>query len=143
MNIKTIRQNVMRIGNRLHKKGVTLSEALKRAWQIVKSGITTKVKGVSFGIGQRALQRLTTYNPDSVIVSIKRDKGNLYDCNAIEVHAGVQNKGTVKIGYLPAPLAAVLAPCLDMGVQIKSRLKEIRGKYEPYMCLGIEIELSL
>lgn len=143
MNIRTTRQNVMRIGNRLHKKGVTLSEALKKAWQIVKSGITTKVKGVSYGIGQRALQRLTAYNHDSVIISIKRDKGNLYDSNAIEVYAGIRDKGTVKIGFLPAPLAALIAPLLDIGVQIKSSMKEIRGKYAPYMNLGIEIMLSL
>lgn len=143
MNIRTTRQNVMRIGNRLHKKGVTLSEALKKAWQIVKSGITTKVKGVSYGIGQRALQRLTAYNHDSVIISIKMDKGNLYDSNAIEVYAGIRDKGTVKIGFLPAPLAALIAPLLDIGVQIKSSMKEIRGKYAPYMNLGIEIMLSL
>lgn len=143
MNIRTTRQNVMRIGNRLHKKGVTLSEALKKAWQIVKSGITTKVKGVSYGIGQRALQRLTAYNHDSVIISIKRDKGNLYDSNAIEVYAGIRDKGTVKIGFLPAPLAALIAPLLDIGVQTKSSMKEIRGKYAPYMNLGIEITLSL
>ena len=141
--IHSIRKKVMTIGNRLHNKGLTLSQALKRAWLIVKTGITTKVKGVSFGSSQRALQRLTAYRPDDIMIDLKRDAANLYDSNAIEVHAGVKNKGSVKIGYLPSPLACIISPLLDMGYAIKAVYGEIRGKYEPYMNLGIEIKLNV
>ena len=142
--IQTIRQNVMRIGNRLHSKGLTLSQALKRAWAIVKHGIITKVKGVTLlPKAQRALQKLTAYAPQDIIINLKRDSANLFDSNAVEVHAGVINKGTVKIGYLPAPLASVIAPLLDMGNAVKTAYVEIRGKYEPYMPLGMEIAVTL
>lgn len=43
--LNKIRSKVMTIGNRLHIKGATLSQALKMAWRIVKAGITTKVMG--------------------------------------------------------------------------------------------------
>ena len=142
--IQTVRQNVMRIGNRLHSKGLTLSQALKRAWAIVKRGIITKVKGVTMQPkAQRALQKLTAYAPENIIITLKRDAANLFDGNAVEVHAGVINKGTVKIGYLPAPLASVIAPLIDMGNAVKAAYVEIRGKYEPYMPLGLEIAVTL
>ena len=141
--IQSIRKKVMTIGNRLHNKGLTLSQALKRAWMIVKAGVITKVKGVSFGNSQRALQRLTAYHPDDIIIDLKRDAANLYDGDAVEVYAGVKNKGVVKVGYLPSPLASVIAPLLDMGNKIKAVYSEIRGKYEPYMNLGIEIKLTV
>ena len=139
--IQAIRVKVMTIGNKLHNKGLTLSDALKQAWLIVKSGITTKVKGVSFGNSQRALQRLTAYRTEDIIIDLKRDKANLYDSNAVEVYAGIRNKGIVKVGYLPAPLAGIISLLLDMGKEVKAIYKEIRGNYEPYMNLGIEIKV--
>ena len=112
-DITQTRRKVMLIGNQLHIKGMSLSEALKRAWKIIKSGITTKVKGVTFGNAQKAIEHLTRYSPEDIIIDIKRDSANLYDSNAIEVYAGVKDKGTVKIGFLPAPLAFILSKCLD------------------------------
>ena len=142
--INRMRQKVMIIGNRLHSKGLTLSQALKRAWIIIKAGIKTKVKGVTRQPNaQRALQRLTAYSHNEIIIGLKRDTGNLYDSNAVEVYAGVKNKGIVKIGYLPSPLVYIIAPLLDMGQRIKAAYGEIRGKYKPYMNLGIEIKLTV
>ncbi len=139
--LNKIRSKVMTIGNRLHIKGATLSQALKMAWRIVKAGITTKVKGVTFGNAQKALERLTMYRSEDIIVELKRDPLNLYDPNAIEVHAGVKNKGIVKIGYLPAPLSFVMSWLFDKGIAVKALYGEIRGKYEQYMNYGIEIQL--
>ena len=61
-SINELRRKVMIIGNRLHIKGLSLSEALKMAWEIIKSGITTKVKGVTFGNAQKAIEHLTGHN---------------------------------------------------------------------------------
>lgn len=141
--LSRIRRNVMLIGNRLHTKGLSLSEALKTAWRIVKAGITTKVKGVTFGNAQKALERLTLYRSEDIIINLKRDPANFYDSNAVEVWAGVKNKGTVKIGFLPAPLAFVVSRLLDLKIPVKALYKEIRGKYEQYMNYGIEIRLCI
>ena len=142
-NINLIRCKVMTVGNRLHSKGLTLSQALKRAWIIVKSGVMTKVKGVTFGNAQKALDRLTAYPKEDIIISLKRDRANLYDSNAVEVYAGVKNKGVVKIGYLPAPLAFIVSVLIDKGIEIKASYGEIRGKYESYMHYGIAVKLSI
>lgn len=140
--ITLIRCEVMTIGNRFRSKGLTLSQALKKAWQIVKtSKISTKVKGVAYGIGQKALERLTRYNHNEIYVTLERDALNLYDNNAVAVNIGVHNKGAVQIGYLPSPLAKIIAPILDKGIEVKALYKEIRGKYSAYMNYGLEIEL--
>ncbi len=142
-SINELRRKVMIIGNRLHVKGLSLSEALKRAWEIIKSGITTKVKGVTFGNAQKAIEHLTRYSPEDIIIDLKRDSANLYDGNAIEVYAGVKNKGIVKIGFLPAPLAFIISRCLDMNLKVNALYSEIRGKYDSYMNYGIVINLQL
>lgn len=142
-SINELRRKVMIIGNRLHIKGLSLSEALKRAWKIIKSGIKTKVKGVTFGNAQKAIEHLTRYSPEDIIIDLKRDSANLYDSNAIEVYAGVKNKGIVKIGFLPAPLAKVIATLLDKDIQVNALYSEIRGKYDSYMNYGIVINLQL
>lgn len=115
-DINQTRQKVMLIGNRLHIKGMSLSEALKRAWAIIKYGISTKVKGVTYGNAQKALDHLTKYQPERIIITLERDTFNLYDNNAVAVKAGVIGKGIVKIGYLPAPLAKVISALLVIRV---------------------------
>lgn len=142
-DINQTRQKVMLIGNRLHIKGMSLSEALKRAWAIIKYGISTKVKGVTYGNAQKALDHLTKYQPERIIITLERDTFNLYDNNAVAVKAGVIGKGIVKIGYLPAPLAKVISALLDKGIAVKALYSEIRGKYEDYMNYGIEIKLCI
>ena len=83
------------------------------------------------------------YRSEDILISLKRDPANLYDSNAVEVWAGVKNKGTVKIGFLPAPLAFVVSRLLDLRIPVKALYKEIRGKYEQYMNYGIEIKLCI
>lgn len=108
--ITTIRKKVTTMANHFHKMGLTLSQAFIKAWAMIKAGtLKTKVKGVTYGIGQ-ALARLATYPVEDIIINLKRDHANLYDPNAIEVYAGVKDKGVVTIGYLPAPLACIVSP---------------------------------
>lgn len=107
--ITVIRRKVVTIANRLKKMGMTLSAAFKKAWELVKGKtIITKVKGVTFGNGQRILERLTHYRPEDIIVELEREPYNLYDGNAVAVNVGVVGKGIVKAGYLPSQLAKVV-----------------------------------
>ncbi|ACV64366.1 hypothetical protein Dtox_3656 [Desulfofarcimen acetoxidans DSM 771] len=52
-----MKTTVMTIANRLHyTQGLSQSQALKAAWQMVKQGkFYTKVRGVTFGNRQKAL----------------------------------------------------------------------------------------
>lgn len=142
--ITLMRCKVATMANRLKKMGLSLSEAFKKAWALIKGEtIQTKVKGVSYGIGQKALERLTRYNSERIIVHLDREKDNLFDSNAIAVSVGIQNKGTVKIGYLPAPLAKIISALIDKGIEVKAFYSEIRGKYENYMNYGLIINLCI
>ena len=142
--ITLIRKKVTTMANRLVKMGLTLSTAFKKAWELVKGKtIVTKVKGVTFGNGQRVLERLTHYQPKQITVQLERELYNLYDSNAIAVNIGIKNKGIVKIGYLPAPLAKIISPLVDNGMTLKAFYSEIMGKYEDYMNYGLEIKISL
>ena len=142
--ITIIRKKVATMANQLKKLGLTLSEAFKKAWQLIKGQtITTKVKGVTAGRGQRILERLTHYCPEQIIVQLEREPHNLYDSNAVAVNVGIVAKGIVKVGYLPAPLAKVASGLLDKGIVIDAAYGQIKGKYERHMNYGIEIQLSI
>lgn len=142
--ITLMRRKVATMANRLTKMGMTLSAAFTRAWALIKGEtITTKIKGVTYGNAQKALEHLTRYQPERIVVELERDKYNLYDSNAIAVKAGIKGKGVVKVGYLPAPLAKVISALLDKDIQVKALYGEIRGKYERYMNYGMVINLCL
>lgn len=118
----TLKQEVCIIANKYIKEKLSRSIAFIKAWALIKTRtLLTKVVGVTQGISQKALHKLATcYNSEDIIVSLQREPLNLYDSNAIEVLAGVKNKGIVKIGYLPRPLANLLAPILGYGYRGKS-----------------------
>ena len=123
---------------------MTLSAAFKKAWQLIKGQtITTKVKGVTFGSGQRILERLTHYQPEQITVQLKREPYNLYDSKAIAVYVGVISKGSVKVGYLPTQLAKIVSLYQDKDIKINALYGQIKGKYENYMNYGLEIDIGL
>lgn len=47
------------------------------------------------------------------------------------------------MGYLPKALAAFIAPLMDAGRTITSRLAGIRGTNEPYLNYGMGIEVKI
>lgn len=142
-NISEIRCKVATMANTIKKMGASSSEAFTKAWVIVKSGVSTKVKGVTFGISQKAIERLTHYNATEITVSLQREKANLYDDKAVAVEIGVKNKGIVKVGYLPCNLAKVISALMDKGKEVKAVYREIRGKYEHYMNYGLVIGINI
>ena len=59
------------------------------------------------------------------------------------VIAAVRGKGAYTIGYLPKAFAAFIAPLMDTGREVKSRLTEIRGGQALYLNYGMRIEVMI
>ena len=141
---RTQHSKVMTIANRLVKQGYNRANAMVKAWVLVKlPNICTKVAGVTYGKRQQAIEHLTHYRPEHIRISLYRDNANAYDRNAIAVIATVKGKGSYTMGYLPKALAAFIAPLMDAGRTITSRLAGIRGTNEPYLNYGLGIEVRI
>lgn len=141
---RTQHSKVMTIANKLVKQGYNRANAMVKAWVLVKlPNICTKVAGVTYGKRQQAIEHLTHYRPENIRISLYRDKANAYDRNAVAVIATVKGKGSYTMGYLPKALAAFIAPLMDAGRTITSRLAGIRGTNEPYLNYGMGIEVKI
>ena len=141
---RTQHSKVMTIANRLVKQGYNRANAMVKAWVLVKlQNICTKVAGVTYGKRQQAIEHLTHYRPEHIRISLYRDKANAYDRNAVAVIATVKGKGSYTMGYLPKALAAFIAPLMDAGRTITSRLASIKGTNEPYLNYGLGIEVRI
>ena len=141
---RTMHSKVMTIANRLVKQGYNRANAMVKAWVLVKlPNICTKVAGVTYGKRQQAIEHLTHYRPENIRISLYRDNANAYDRNAVAVIATVKGKGSYTMGYLPKALAAFIAPLMDAGRTITSRLASIRGTNEPYLNYGLGIEVKI
>lgn len=95
---------LMTLANALHyKKHLTRSDALKRAWRMVRQGeFNSKTVGVSFGLRQKALARLKHYSLGLIRVTLKHEPDNKHDKNAVAIMVSVAGSREFKIGYLPA-----------------------------------------
>lgn len=144
-NIHIIRSKVATMANRLKKMGLTLSQAFRKAWELIKGKtIETKVAGVTKGNRQKALRRIAAiYKPSDVSVQLVRDTANLHDNNAVKVVISVKGSDSYNLGFLPKNLAYVISKLLDRGLQLTASFKEVRGRYTPYMNYGAVITLQL
>lgn len=141
---RTQHSKVMTIANKLVKQGYNRANAMVKAWVLVKlPNICTKVAGVTYGKRQQAIEHLTHYRPEHIRISLYRDNANAYDCNAVAVIATVKGKGSYTMGYLPKALSAFIAPLMDAGRTITSRLSGIRGTNDPYLNYGMGIEVII
>ena len=135
---------VMTIANQLVKQGYNRAYAMVKAWALVKlSGVTVKVAGVTYGKRQTAIEHLTHYRPQDIRISLWRDKGNVADKNAVAVIAAVRGKGAYKMGYLPRAFSAFIAPLMDSGKTVFSRLTAICGGQALYLSYGMRIEVRV
>ena len=107
------------------------------------SGVTVKVAGVTYGKRQTAIEHLTHYRPQDIRISLWRDKDNAADKNAVAVIAAVRGKGAFKMGYLPRAFAAFIAPLMDSGKAVFSRLTAICGGQALYLSYGMRIEVRV
>ena len=135
---------VMTIANKLVKQGYNRAYAMVKAWTLVKlSGVTVKVAGVTYGKRQTAIEHLTHYRPQDIRISLWRDKDNAADKNAVAVIAAVRGKGAFKMGYLPRAFAAFIAPLMDSGKAVFSRLTAICGGQALYLSYEMRIEVRV
>ena len=135
---------VMTIANNLVKQGYNRAYAMVKAWALVKlSGVTVKVAGVTYGKRQTAIEHLTHYRPQDIRISLWRDKGNVADKNAVAGIAAVRGKGAYKMGYLPRAFSAFIAPLMDSGKTVFSRLTAICGGQALYLSYGMRIEVRV
>jgi len=140
--MKTWHSKVMTIANRLVAQGYNRPHAMVKAWALVKlPTVTTKVAGVTYGNRQKAIEHLARYAPQSITIRLEREQGNAHDRNAVAVYAAVEGKGSYHMGYLPRALAAFIAPLMDAGKAVHALFREVRGGYEPWMNLGLGIEV--
>ena len=128
---KTINKSTLaRTANHLVGTGMDRSAAFKAAWLMAKRGGVTKVVGVTYGSRQRLIERLATYNPDLVSITLQQNKANIFDPQAVAVVASVKDKGSATIGFIPAMTARTLSRLMDKGTTLKASLDRIVGGYQ-------------
>ena len=136
------KSKVMTIANRLVAQGYNRPHAMVKAWALAKlPRLETKVMGVTYGNRQKAIERLTRYAPEAISIRLERERDNTHDRNAVAVWAAVEGKGSYHMGYLPRALAAFIAPLLDAGKAVGAAFREVRGGGDPWMNLGLGIEV--
>lgn len=67
---------------------------------------------------------------------LKRQPGNAYDKNAVEVFFG-----TAKLGYLPRRENKIIARMLDQGVEVKARIVQVAPEKDAYERIRLEVYL--
>lgn len=142
--ITNIKRTVCIMANQLHKVGMTLSEAFRKAWRRIKQTMTIRAAGTTFENRQERLQFLSQFKAEDLSITLEREPNNQYDNNAIGivVHIKPINRRTL-IGYVPNGLATELAKVLDSGVNVKATLKGIIGGYEYKENYGALINITV
>ena len=109
---------------------------------MAKKGGISKMAGVTHNNRQQLIGRLTTYQPEEITVSLRRDKANIFDPNAIAVVASVEGKGSAVIGFIPALAALKLARLMDVGITVKAMLAGIVGGCNG-LSYGIRLKVAI
>lgn len=122
---------------------VNRSQAFRLAWALAKAQLVEKVAGVQYGRRQDAIQHLTMYPENVIHFHLMRERDNLYDVNAVAVSAEVVGKGQYKMGYLNRTAAALVAPVMDRGVNLRANLKAIVGGYFEGMSYGLRLQVAI
>jgi hypothetical protein len=128
MTDKELKSKVTALGNRLAPRmGGDRRAAFVQAWAVVKAGgLELAVRGVSFGNRQKALRRLTAYNPADVRAVLVPEQENPVDSRALVVMVGVQGgRGLYRLGYVPRTMARVVAA---LGGQLPA-LRLVEGEH--------------
>lgn len=122
---------------------ISRSQAFKSAWAMAKGKDVAKVKGVLFGHRQAALRHLTQYPEDVICFHLIRESGNRYDINAVAVTAEVTGRGQYKMGYLESGTAAIIAPIMDKGINLRAGLKSIVGGFCEGISYGLRVRVAI
>lgn len=124
--IRKIRKAVATMANKLHKAGLSLSEAFKKAWRRVKQSMTFRISGTTYNNGQRKLSYISQF--EDVEIRLEHEADNSFDSNAVKVWAILPAiRKMAPIGYIPRTIAAEIAALIDKGIQIKAAGHVIGG----------------
>lgn len=142
-HITAIRKAVCTIANSLHKSGYCASEAFKIAWHRVRE-TRFRAVGVTAENRQNRLAYLQGFDPDDLAVGFKREPGNQYDSNAIQILVMIKSlRRYTVIGYVPRVIAAQMAAVMDKGVKVGAKLLGIIGGYSYKENLGLLINMAI
>ncbi len=143
-NIKNIRRTVCIMANELHKAGMTLSAAFKKAWQRVKESMTIRAAGTAFGNRQQKLAYIAQFHVEELQVTLQREPENPYDSDAVKVLIAVLPiRKYTEVGYLPKGLAKELAKVIDAGIPLKASLQGIIGGYGYKENYGVLLNIAV
>ncbi|MDE7390177.1 MAG: hypothetical protein K2M82_04470 [Lachnospiraceae bacterium] len=93
-----VRAKVCRMANNLIKEGYSKATAFVRAWVLIKlEQVKIRVKGVTQGKIQKALEHLRRYKAEDISIQLVHESNNPYDRNAVQVVVSVKNKGSYKL----------------------------------------------
>ena len=142
--VTNIKRAVCIMANELHKAGLTLSAAFKKAWRRVKQSMTVRATGTTFENRQERLQFLQQFKKEELSLSLERKANNPYDSNAIAIIVHILPlKKRTHIGYVPKGLAAELSKVMDKGVETVATLQNIIGGYDYKENYGMLLNISL
>lgn len=103
----------MTLSNTLIKQGLTRSQALKRAWRMVKqTEFYSKAVGVTCNNRQKALARLLQYSREQVNIMLEHED-NIHDSRAVAVKVSVTGSKPFTIGYLSREVAGLWYRLVD------------------------------
>lgn len=143
-NIQNTRKAVCTMANELRKKGLTLSQAFKKAWRRIKESMTLRVAGVTFENRQQRLAYLAQFKPEALQTVLERESGNQYDSSAIKVIVRIPEiKKQTVIGYIPAAVSKELARILDKGVKVEAKPLGVIGGYSYKENYGFLLNLAI
>lgn len=114
--LQDLRKASMILAHALRReKGWTMSVSLRWAWKMVRSDMTTRIAGVTFGKRQEALKHLGWYAKRRKVFTLQH-VDNEHDENAVAVIATVIGKGSAQVGFIPRQVAKMIAPLLKAGL---------------------------
>lgn len=142
-HITAIRKAVCTIANNLRKAGYMLGQAFRIAWHRVRE-TTFRAAGVTADNRQARLEYLKGFAPDDLQVGFRRELGNQYDSNAIQILVMIKSlrKYTV-IGYVPRTVSAQMAAVMDKGIKINAGLLGIIGGYSYKENMGLLVSMAV
>ena len=97
--------------------------------------IFSKIVGSTFCKGQEEFKHMSKGD----VLTLKRDRENKHDINAIGVH----NFLGVRLGYLKAELSRDIASLLDAGSKFDCEVINITGVFQHQDNLGCNIQIKM
>jgi len=143
-DIRNIRKAVCTMANELRKKGLTLSQAFRKAWKRIKEGMIMRVAGTTFENRQQRLAFLTQFRPNCLQAVLERETDNQHDGSAIRVIIRIPeiHRRTV-IGYIPAAISGDISRLIDKGLDVRADMLGVIGGYSYKENYGLLLKVAI